>query len=79
MSAMTTSVEGLAVFCERQPPEKEYDWCSSYHCAVSQYRKFLGLAAEQWLVSRGPLEVVAYPEPHTFGACAKRARAVLAR
>lgn len=40
------TIEAFADWCEKQPPEKEYNYCDEPHCAMSQFVKSIGFDTE---------------------------------
>ena len=82
MSGMQPSFEGFARWCEKQSPDDSYYYEATWHCALAQYHQSLDseyrhvdrwASAEKYLMERA-----AEATPHTFGACAQRARKALA-
>ena len=72
------SIEAFAEFCERKPADEQYNYWSMTECACAQYARHLGgqLQGKRkafWF----KINVIATPEPHTFGALAARLRASL--
>ena len=77
------TLEALADWLERQPPEKEYDWFDCANCALGQYARSLGLTYEELPLTfrydgngvTTSLDLL--EEVETFGKAAARARKVL--
>lgn len=66
------SLEGFIAWLETKPPEEEYNWRNDKECAVGQYAQSLGLC--YLYISYLDRGGIAYHQPRTFGAAAKRAK-----
>lgn len=74
------TLEAFAEFCEKQPADKEYDYCTAAECAVAQYLS--SIKAPKVKLNSSEIDAMfgvtvgnaVVDEPHTFSALAKRLR-----
>lgn len=76
----------LIAWLEKQPPEKDYDYCSAADCLIAQYLRQSGIA--HYELDSGEVDQLGwsdivhpncFEDEWTFGAALKRARALVQR
>lgn len=83
---LTFSKDGLIAWLERQPPDKEYEYCDVGGCLAAQFNAAVGRNYEvpnpfnvvaHLFKFEHRLERVACQKPYTMGAALKRAKRLL--